>query len=243
MDTLRRLLYEILAFIGKLNWGEPLTYLAILGALGAPGTFVQVWRWLLRFWNTTLLQIRHPAVLKDFYFTTRDFGYRILEDGKTYLNVRRETVVSKVKGLDSIPFNYKWSGSGEITEEIEPASLTIRDRPKIAGKTATRKSVFFEQPLDKRQKCSFTLNVYCVATVRQPEPFVSSASSRRVDKLILRVAFPLSAFPARVAYRVLDVDGSEKYRKTLDCSDYLTGEYRIEIKYPKPFYEHRIEWE
>lgn len=225
-----------------MNWKDPFTYLAILGAVGAPSTFWQVAKWLKSIWKTTLVQFWHPAIFKDFYFTTRDFGYRILEDGQTYLCVRRETIVSKKKNLESIPINYNWSGVGQITEEIEPSSLRLQDRPKLAGKIETRKNIVFEKPLGKREECSLILRFRCVATDRQPQPYISSTSKRRVDKLILRVAFPLERLPTEITYRLLDGDGVEKSHSSLECSDYLTGEYRIEIKYPKPFYEHRIEW-
>jgi len=243
MDTAGSIWDAVGTFLGKIDWRHPLTYLVILGAIGAPEVFVRACRSLKVFWNTTLLQIRHPSVFKDFYFITRDFGYRIMEDGNTYLNVRRETVVSKVKRLESIPFRYMWSGQGKIEEAIQPKTMTIRDRPKLAGKVDTRRSIFFERPLRKREKCSLVLHIKCVASEKHPEPFISSTSTRRVDKLILRVAFPLGRHPTHVAYRLLDDDGNEKSRRMLECSDYLTGEYRVEIKYPKPFYEHRIEWE
>lgn len=235
-----QILYD---FFGKLDWTSPFTYLSILGALGAPSAFIQGWRWVRAFWNTTLLQFRYRSVFTDFYFEARDFGYRIMEDGKTYLNVRREKVISKTKRLESIPINYRWSGDGEIEIHIEPASLTLVDRPRLAGTVDARKSVVFEKPLSKRERCSFIVRMTCTATRRQPEPFVSSVSKRRVDSLILRVAFPVDKRPARVTYRLLDGDGLEKSHRTLECSDYLTGEYRAEIRYPKPFYDHRIEWE
>ncbi len=166
-----------------------------------------------------------------------------MEDGKTYVNVRRETVVSKIGELDSIPVNYRWSGSGEISQEVDPKEVIIRDRPRVSGKLETRISVCFEKPLKKGEKYSFTLRLRCAANDKQPEPFISSSSKRRVDKLILRVSFPLDNLPAQVTYRVLDGDGTEKSHAALDCADYLTGEYRVEARYPKPFFEHRIEWE
>jgi len=159
------------------------------------------------------------------------------------LNVRRETVVSMIKKLESIPIKYRWSGDGEISVEIEPNALAIRDRPPLAGKVDTRKSIFFEKPLDKKESCSFVIRMRCIASRHQPEPFISSMSIRRVDKLILRVAFPIDRHPSHVTYRLLDADGLETSHKALECSDHLTGEYRAEIKYPKPFYEHRIEWD
>lgn len=239
-----RTFWKILGdFVGKLDWTNPFTYLSILGALGAPTAFIQGWRWIRTFWNTTVLHLRYPSIFTDFYFKSRDFGYRIMEDGNTYLNVRRETVVSKVNGLESIPINYKWSGDGDIGIEIEPATITLRDRPRLTGKVETRKSIVFETPLSKKQHFSFIMRMRCVATRRQPEPFVSSTSKRRVDKLILRITFPVDRRPGRVTYRLLDGDGVEQSHQTLECSDYLTGEYRAEIRYPKPLYEHRIEWE
>jgi hypothetical protein len=243
MDTPLNVLQELKAFFGKLDWKNPFTYLAILGALGAPSSFIQAWRWIRSFGNTALLRWWRPAVLNDFYYIERDFGYRILEDGSTYLSVRKESVVSMVKQLASVPVSYLWSGGGEITPRVEPNSLSLEDRPKVVGRRATCKCVVFEKPLEKREKRTFVLILRCEVKDHQPENYVSSSSSRRVDKLILRVAFPVDRRPARVTFRILDGDGSEKSHEALECADYLTGEYRKGIRYPKPFFEHRIEWE
>ena len=137
-----------------------------------------------------------------------------------------------------------WSGAGEVTASVKPESITLEDRPRVAGRVATRKSVVFEKPVAKGESCQFVLEVRCVAAEgHQPEPFVSTASSRRVDRLILRASFPLSRMPARVSHRLLDSDGGEVSHEMLECSDPLTGEFRIDVKYPRPFFEHRIEWE
>lgn len=181
--------------------------------------------------------------MADFYYSERDFGYRVLEDGTSYLHVRRESIVCMVKRLESVPITYRWTGSGEISLKTEPESLTVHDQQKVVGKVETRKSIVFETPLKKRQRCTYALVMQCAATQVQPEAFLASGSRRRVDKLILRVAFPVNRRPTRVTYRILDGDGCEKSHEALECADYLTSEFRKEIRYPKPFSEHRIEWE
>lgn len=232
-----------MTFWDKLDWASPYTYLGILGALGAPNVVIQALRLIRAFWNTTLLSIRHRAVLTDFYYKQRDFGYRILEDGASYLHVRRETIVSMVKSLESATVHYRWTGRGAITERVEPTSFRIVDGTAIIGKTGKRKVINFEKPLGKRKELTYTLILACRADEEPPEQFISSTSSRRVDRLILRLAFPVSQRPQNVTFRILDADGVEKARSALECCDHLTGEYRHEISYPKPFYEHRIEWE
>lgn len=166
-----------------------------------------------------------------------------MEDGLTYLSVRRETIVSMIKSLSAVPLTYRWTGNGEITENIYPNNITLYDIPKVMGKIGVRKSLGFETPLGKRTKLTYSVVLKCKAIVSKPESMLASGSSRRVDRLILRVAFPVDKHPAHVTYRLLDSDGVEKSRAALECSDHLTGEFRKEIRYPKPFYEHRIEWE
>jgi hypothetical protein len=165
-----------------------------------------------------------------------------MEDGTTFVSVRREEIVSRTT-LDSVPLTYRWTGSGEVVERIEPNNLEIKDRPKIIGKIGVRRSIFFEKALDKNQETTYTVILTCKAVNGQPECMISTSTARRVDKLVLRVAFPLNNRPSHVTYRLLDSDGVEKAKATLECADFLTGEYRKEISYPKPFFEHRIEWE
>jgi hypothetical protein len=234
---------SVLSFFSQLDWKSPYTYLAILGTLGAPSTIWKAYQWISRLWNTSFLRFRYRSIHNDFYYKNRDFGYRVMEDGVTYLNVRRETVVPLVKGVAGIPINYRWTGIGDITPTLLPNNLTLEDAPKIVGKISVRKLVRFESPLDKRREYSYNVLLSCRADNHQPEPFISSGSSRRVDNLTLRVAFPVDKRPKHVTYRVLDSDGNESAREVLDLSDPLTGEYRKEIKYPRPFSEHRIEWE
>ncbi|SRR6266851_3733832 len=232
----------IVSFLAQLDWKSPYTWLGILGALGAPSSVWKTVRWVGKLWNTSLIRLRHPAILKDFYYRSRDFGYRVMEDGITYVSVRREEIVS-LSTLESVPLNYRWTGSGEVAERIEPNHLEIKDRPKIIGKLGIRRSVFFEKALDKGQESTFIVVLTCKAVNGQPENMIATSTARRVDKLVLRVAFPLNNRPSHVTYRLLDSDGVEIAKATLECSDFLTGEYRKEISYPKPFFEHRIEWE
>lgn len=243
MITFQPSLEAVRCFFAQLDWKNPNTYLGILGAVGAPATIYHAVKWIIRFWHTTLLQVRHPSIHKDFYYKSRDFGYRVMEDGATFLNVRREVLVPLAKNLTSVPLNYRWTGTGEITEDVSPNTVTIEDAPKIMGKMGARRSVHFQGGLEKGKEYSYTLILSCRATSHQPESFLASGSSRRVDSLILRVAFPIDNRPNHVTYRVLDSDGTEKERLALELSDPLTGEYRKEISYPRPFFEHRIEWE
>lgn len=231
------------SFWSKFDWHSPYTYLGVLGAIGAPSTIWKSISWIRRIWGTSFARIRYPAILKDFYYKKRDFGYRILEDGKTYLSVRREVVVSSIDGLGSTPFSYRWTGEGEVFERVEPNTLEIEDAEAVVGKASVRKRIRFQKPLGKREEVAYSVVLQCNADNKQPLKFLSTGSSRRVDCLILRVAFPISRRPEHVTYKLLDSDGRESGRVILECTDYLTGEFRKEIQYPKPFYEHRIEWE
>lgn len=237
------MLNAVTDFFLKLDWSHPSTYAAILGSLGAPKVFIGTGRYIRLQWNTRFMRYRRRGVQSDFYYVKRDHGYRIMDDGTTYVNVRTEEIVSLSKKLARIPLTYLWSGKGQIRVEIRPSTLTVVDAPKITGKVQTRKHIVFETPLRKGKKAEYTVILSCDAGERQPEPFLSSASARRVDMLILRVVFPSSKRPTRAVYRALDPDGNEKARQVLECFDDLTGEYRKTIRYPKPFFEHRIEWE
>jgi hypothetical protein len=243
MPTVQPWFEAISCFFAQLDWKNPSTYLGILGAVGAPSTIYHAARWAGRFWHTTFLRVRHPSIHKDFYYKSRDFGYRVMEDGTTYLNVRRETIIPLSKTVSGVPVTYRWTGSGDITETVLPNTVTIQDAQRIVGKMSIRRSVHFQGGLEKGKEYSYTLLLSCKATNHQPDSFLASRSSRRVDNLTLRVAFPIDKRPAHVTYRVLDSDGTERERLALELSDPLTGEYRKEIRYPRPFFEHRIEWE
>lgn len=233
----------IRTFFLQLDWKSPYTYLGILGALGAPSTIYHAGRWLRRFWHTRFLRFRYRSIHNDFYYKSRDFGYRVMEDGVTYLSVRRETIVPLKDNVEGVTVFYRWTGNGTVTECVSPNTVRIKDAPKILGKLSTRRIITFEGGLEKGKEYSYTISLSCQAKNGQPESFLSSQSSRRVDNLILRVAFPIDKRPEHVTYRMLDSDGNEKESSTVELGDPLTGEYRKHIRYPRPSFEHRIEWE
>jgi hypothetical protein len=184
---------------------------------------------------------RNNAHDTDFYFSYRENGYIIMPGGTDFVNSRMERVVA-LKRLEGVPFTYKWTGEGQITEELFPDAYTLEDLPRIAGQILSRKRIKFGTALEKGKTAEYTVLLKCKQDGRGPEPFLSSKCHHRVDELLLRVAFPANLLPDHVVYVKRNADGIEIGRESIKERDRLTGEFRKLIKYAEPHVAHVLEW-
>ena len=216
-----------------------LTLLGLYGTVEGVGRLVQhvppLYRNLIARWRSTTRDT-------DFYYSYRESGYIIMPGGTDFVNSRRERVVA-LKRIDDVPFTYKWSGEGMITEELYPDTYTLEDLPRVVGQILSRKRVKFGTPLEKGEVAEYTVLLKCKQNGNGPEPFLSSLCHHRVDELLLRVAFPENLLPDQVVYIMRNADGIEKSRELIKEKDRLTGEFHKLIRYAEPHASHVLEWQ
>lgn len=219
--------------------------LVFLGILGTYGALEAGWRVIKTTpvaWRNGAYKWRNRHLSRDFYYTDREYAYRIGADSRSYLYIRRETVVA-LQDLKEIPISYRWTGEGDTEPTIAPDSFTLVDAARIKGQARTRKLIRPASPLKKNDTVSYAFTVNCTVDGKEPEPFIGCSSSRRVDRLVLRVIFPLAHLPSRVWYVVQNPDGQEIIRKEVEKFDPITGEYRTEIRTPDAHLIYIMDWE
>jgi hypothetical protein len=219
-----------------------LFWLTLLGLYGTAEGLGRLVRHVLPLFQNLMARWRSGTHDTDYYFSYRENGYIIMPGGTDYVNSRRERVVA-LKRIEDVPFTYKWSGEGTITEELFPDTYTMEDLPRVAGQRATRKHIKFGTPLEKGEVAEYTVLLKCKQDGRGPEPFLRSKSSHRVDELLLRVAFPANLMPDHVVYIKRNADGIELSRESIKERDRLTGEFRKLIKYAEPHASYVLEWQ
>jgi len=229
-------------FWDKLAGAKWIVIWGLLGAYGAMEAGLRTLRGVPRAWSWSRYHWRNRHLAKDFYYKHREYAYRISPDGRTYLHVRRETVVAQ-KALIEIPISYRWTGEGEVEAGVEPSSFSLTDAARIKGQTRTRKLIRPDQALRKGDEAEYTFTVKCAVTGKPPEPFLGCQSSHRVDELILRVLFSLQRLPLRVWYVTQNPDGQEISREAVERFDPITGEYRKHINHPDAHILYILEWE
>jgi hypothetical protein len=214
----------------------------LLGAYGAVEAFLRVLRGGPRLYQWFLYHWRNRHLAKDFYYKYREAAYRVSADRRSYLYVRRETVVA-MKDVAEIPISYRWTGEGETEVTIAPESFSLVDAARIKGDTRTRKLIRPNAQLRKGQTAEYVFTVKCAVKGKEPEAFLGSSSSHRVDDLLLRAIFSLSHMPAHVWYVIQNPDGMEVARTSIEKFDPITGEYSVEIKRPDAHLIYIVEWE
>jgi hypothetical protein len=66
-----------------------------------------------------------------------------------------------LKRIEVVPFTYRWSGEGSITEELFPDTFKLEKLEKLVGQTLTRRRIRFESPLDKGKEAEYTMVLKC----------------------------------------------------------------------------------
>ena len=221
-----------------------LFWLTVLGTYGFIEAILRLYRYIPRLYPWASWRWYNRTSDKEFYFRHREFSCRVYPGGQQYLVVREETVVARAK-LSSVPISYQWTAQGPISERILPESLALVDAQRIKGQTSVRKRIQFKSELEKGQEQTYTFILRCCCTPNSPppEPFLSSTSNHRVDRLILRVIFPVDEMPKRVFRVEQDRDGHELARCQIELTDYVNGEYRVEIRQPRAHTTYLLEWE
>lgn len=219
-----------------------LFWLTVLGLYGTAEGVGRLFRQLPPLFRKANNRWRSKAHDTDFYYSYRESGYIILPGGLDFVSSRRERVVA-LKRLEDVPFTYRWTGEGVVTEELFPEAYTLEDMPRISGQNQTRKRIKFGTALEKGKEAEYTILLKCKQTGRGPEPFVNAKSPHRVDELLLRVVFPSNLLPDSVVYVKRNADGVEIHRESIKERDRLTGEFRKLIKYAEPHVAHSIEWQ
>lgn len=226
----------------KLTFSDPTVWLAVLGTYGAIEASLRLVRAIPKWAGELKRKWQYRLLDKDFYFNKRESGYRVLEDGTTYLHVRRETVVA-LKTITEIPVSYSWTGEGTTAETVSPSKYRLEDVPRIKGQTRIRKKLVLDAPLGKGKSVTYTFEVKCTRTGKPPETFLGSLSSHRVDDLMLRVIFPIGGVPSKVFYAERDADGNELVKEPVSDVDPISGEFRRRIPFARPHIHHILEWE
>jgi hypothetical protein len=215
----------------------------VLGAYGAIEAFFRLLHGAPKLWYSVSYRWRNRQLGNNFYYKFREASYRIFPEGRRFLYIRRETVVSTKNELTEVPFSYRWTGDGTVTQSIIPGSFKLADAPRIRGQSSQRKSVQFDKPLAKKEEQTYTITLDCSATGKMPEDFLGSTSSHRVDQLVMRVIFPLERLPKLIFCVSLDKDGHEISRQAAPAIDPITGECRYEIMRPEAHTVYQIDWE
>lgn len=216
--------------------------LAVLGAYGVVEAIGRGIRHIPPAVREIRQRLHSKARDTDFYYSYRESGYIVLPGGNEYMNSRRERLVA-LKRLDEVPLKYRWTGEGNITEELFPESFSIRSLPLEMGQTVPQRRIRFDKALERGQTTEYTLLLKCKRIGRPPEPYLSSQSPHRVDELVLRVVFPATLIPEKVFYVRRDADDVEVHREQIKDNDRLTGEFRKLIKYAEPHERHLLIWE
>jgi hypothetical protein len=218
-----------------------LFWLSLAGAYGVLEAIGRFFRHVPPLYRSLRARLRGRGHDTEFYYSYRESGYIIMPGGNEFVNSRRERVVA-VKKLEEVPFQYTWTGEGEVQEELFPDTYEIR---QLAGGTGQKpqKRVRFDATLEKGRETEYTILLKCKRTGREPQPFLSSRSSHRVDELLLRVVFPANLLPERVFYIRRNSDEIEVHREQIKERDRLTGEFRRLVKYAEPHESHIIEWQ
>lgn len=214
----------------------------LLGTYGAVEAFFRLLKGVPKAFNWVRYHWRNRHLAKDFYYKRREYAYRIGADQRTYLHMRRETVVA-LQRITEIPVSFRWTGEGEVETSIEPGTFSLVDAARIKGQTRTRKLIRPDTALEKRGTAEYTFTVKCTVNGKQPESFLGSQSSHRIDELILRVIFGLSHMPNHVWFVVQNPDGQETLREVIDRCDPITGEYRKLVKRPDAHLIYILEWD
>jgi hypothetical protein len=229
-------------FWDKLAGAKWIVIWGLLGAYGAVEAFFRLLRGIPRIFAWVGYHWRNRNLAKNFYYKYREGAYRISPDGRSYLYVRKEIVVA-LERLTEIPISFRWTGEGSADVTIQPDSFTLADAARVRGQNRTRKLIRPNTELKKHDTADYTFTVKCAVTGNQPENFLGSQSSHRVDELVLRVIFALARMPAHVWHVVQDQDGREISRQAIDRYDPITGEYRRHIKRPDAHLIYVLEWE
>jgi hypothetical protein len=219
-----------------------LFWLTLLGLYGTAEGLGRLVRHVLPIFQNLMARWRSGTHDTDYYFSYRESGYIIMPGGTDYVNSRMERVVA-LKRIEDVPFRYKWTGEGTITEELYPDTYTLEDLPRVIGQSSSRKRVKFGKALEKGEVAEYTVLLKCKQIGKGPEPLLSSLCHHRVDELLLRVAFPANLLPDHVVYIKRNADGIETSRELIKERDRLTGEFRKLIKYAEPHASHVLEWQ
>jgi hypothetical protein len=219
-----------------------LFWLAVLGLYGTMEGVGRLVRHIPPLYRYLKARWRSSARDTDFYYSYRESGYIIMPGGTDYVSSRRERVVA-LKHIEDVPFTYKWTGEGTITEELYPDTYTLEDLPRVVGQSSSRKRVKFGKALEKGDDAEYTVLLKCKQIGKGPEPLLSSLCHHRVDELLLRVAFPENLLPDQVVYIMRNADGIEKSRELIKEKDRLTGEFHKLIRYAEPHASHVLEWQ
>jgi len=214
----------------------------LLGAYGAIEAFLRLLRGIPKLYYWCLYKWRNRHIAKDFYYTSREASYRIYPDGKTFLYPRKETVVALKDNFSEVPFSFRWTGEGTVEASIS-SGFTMVDAPRIRGQARERKLIHLDNAINKGEECSYTVTVKCGCDRKQPEPFLGTSASHRIDQLAMRLVFPLENLPRRVSSTIQDRDGHELDRRAVEDVDLITGEYRIDVKRPDAHTIYQMEWE
>jgi len=216
--------------------------LAVLGAWGAIDAALKAYKYVPRAYRWLHWRWYNRQIDKDFYFKYREAAYRIAPGKTQFLYVRKETVVA-LQELKEIPVSYRWTGDGKITEQVLPGNLHLTDAQRVKGQINTRKRIQVNDGLAKGEEITYTFVVRCQAGTKEPEPFLGSESSHRVDRLVLRAVFPVGEQPGTVYCVEHNADKIEIRRSQIEEYDYINGEYRVEIFQPRAHITYSIEWE
>ena len=216
--------------------------LAILGAYGAIEGVCRLVRVVPVWWKRLKGWWRSKTRDEEFYFVSRETGVFMDPDAKRFHYVRQEKVRA-IKHVERIPISYRWSGTGTITPRVIPDCHILEDSPRGVGQISTTKRLILHPPLEKSKEAEYYFILDCEIGDRAPEPYVSSATSHRVDKLIIRAVFPYNQIPRRVFYIERDADGFERVKEELKLPDILTGEFRKQVLYAEPHIRYILQWE
>jgi len=83
----------------------------LLGAYGAIEAFLRLLRGIPKLYYWCLYKWRNRHIAKDFYYKSREASYRIYPDGKTFLYLRKETVVALKDKRGAIFIPLDWGGN------------------------------------------------------------------------------------------------------------------------------------
>ena len=218
-----------------------------LSALGAYQLVHTIARTGRKTYRRIKLRRLNKGAKEDFFYRERILGYRMCEDG-SYLSIRDEVIVL-LQRRDAIRFGFGWTGEGRLEEELlspADAQVKILDRPSGSDTDLTSFRHLVKRnghPFEKGETVRFGYRVRGFAENTKPQPHLSSKSEHRIDRLVLRVAFPLNAIPETVVFEIRGRMGeSEREPKKLPV-DPLSGECRVEEERPRPNTRYLIRWD
>lgn len=238
----------------ELVWqNKTVTVGLVLSALGAWQTFSWILAGSKRVVTEVQRRMRNRHAHKGYYLRERVCEYRVAGPDGVFFSRRIDEVAPLDPMVSQVRLAYRWTGEGPVDPpkvNVLTPGIKARLEPDTGlhegGKEWNAFALVFDPPLKRRGWRADSVrfeSVHQIKPTKAPQPFYSTKTEKRLDRLVIRIAFPPTQLPKAVKFSIVNSFGQDLEPPTTLTVDPFSGLCEVVKLSVQPFARHRVSWD